>query len=135
MVEAANSTSVDSPHGISEWSMSGLTPAKSDIVQAPRVAESIFSVEAKLVKTHEIASRAKPGTVSSVMAIIEGVRFWVREDAINEDKSQIDPSVLKPIARMGGITYARLGDMFEIPRPRFDDVKEDHQVKPLIRPK
>lgn len=134
-VEAANSTSVDAPHGVSEWAMSGLTPASCDVVKAARVAESLFSVEGKLVATHEIQSKAKPGTVSGVMAVIEGVRFWAREDAIDESKSQLDPNVLKPVARMGGITYSRLGDMFEIPRPVFEQVKQDPEVQPLIKPK
>jgi hypothetical protein len=28
--------------------------------------------------------------------------------------------VLRPISRLGGITYARLMDMFELPRPNFE---------------
>jgi hypothetical protein len=53
------------------------------------------------------------------LAIIEGVRFWVRDDAINDDKSVIDLKVLKPISRLGGISYGRTTDAIEIPRPNF----------------
>lgn len=134
-VEAANSTSVDSPHGVSEWALSGLTQAPSDLVKPPRVGEAIFTVEGKLTKIEEIESRAKPGTTSTAVAFIEGIRFWAREDAIDETKSHIDPAVLKPIARLGGITYSRLTDMFEIPRPVYANVKEDAAAQDLIKPK
>ena len=93
-VEAANSTSINAPYGVSEWALSGLTPAPCTDVKASRVKESIFSVEGKLMETKEFESKAHPGTKTGVLAIIEGVRFWVREDAINEDKNLIDPAVL-----------------------------------------
>ena len=92
-LEAANATSVNAPYGISEWALTGLTPAPCKDVKASRVKEAIFSVEGKLVETKEFESRATPGKKTSVLAIIEGVRFWAREDAINEDRNLIDPSV------------------------------------------
>ena len=92
-IEAANSTSINSPYGISEWALSGLHPAKCSIVKADRVKEAVFSVEGKLMETREFESRATPGKKTSVLAIIEGVRFWAREDAINEDRNLLDPAV------------------------------------------
>jgi flavin reductase (DIM6/NTAB) family NADH-FMN oxidoreductase RutF len=92
-LEAANSTSVNAPYGTSEWALSGLTPAPCKDVKASRVKEAVFSVEGKLVETKEFESRSKPGEKSGVLAIIEGVRFWAREDAINEDKNLLDPAV------------------------------------------
>jgi hypothetical protein len=53
----------------------------------------VFSVEAKLVETKEFESRATPGKKTGVLAIVEGVRFWAREDAVNEDRNLIDPAV------------------------------------------
>lgn len=116
-IEAANATSIDLPYGVSEWSATGLTPAPCSEVQCSRVKEAVFSVEGKLMNTQEFESKVTPGKKTGVLALIEGVRFWVREDAINEDRSLIDPAVLRPIARLGGITYARAVDGFEIPRP------------------
>lgn len=92
-VEAANACSINAPYEISEWNISGLTSAPSQIVKPSRVKEAIFSVEAKLVETKEFESRATPGKKTGVLAIVEGVRFWVREDAINEAKDYIDPAV------------------------------------------
>lgn len=92
-IEAANYTSINAPEGVSEWAFSGLTPAKSKIVKPDRVAESVFSIEAKLVETREWESRVVPGKKTSVLGIVEGVRFWVREDAIDEEGVLIDPAV------------------------------------------
>jgi flavin reductase (DIM6/NTAB) family NADH-FMN oxidoreductase RutF len=49
-VEAANFTSINAPYGVSEWAISGLTPAPSTTVKATRVKESVFAIEGKLEK-------------------------------------------------------------------------------------
>lgn len=92
-LEAANATSVNAPYGISEWALTGLHPAPCKDVKASRVKEAVFSVEGRLMETKEFESRATPGKKTGVLAIIEGVRFWAREDAINEDRNLIDPAV------------------------------------------
>ena len=48
------------------------------------------------METKEFESRASPGKKTGVLAIIEGTRFWVREDAINEERNLIDPAVSRP---------------------------------------
>lgn len=93
-VEAANSTSINAPYGTSEWAVSGLTPAYDCVdVKCARVKEAIFSVEGKLESAREFESRQTPGKKTSVLAVIEGTRFWVREDALNKEKNLIDPAV------------------------------------------
>lgn len=94
-VEAANFTSINAPEGVSEWAFSGLKPAKSSIVKPDRVKEAVFSIEAKLVSTHEWTSRNPdtPEKKTGVTAFLEGVNFWVREDAIDEAGVLIDPAV------------------------------------------
>jgi flavin reductase (DIM6/NTAB) family NADH-FMN oxidoreductase RutF len=92
-IEAANFCSINAPAGISEWSFSGLHPSKSRLVKPDRVQEAVFSIEAKLVETKEFESRATPGKKTSVLAIVEGVNFWAREDGIDEEGVLIDPAV------------------------------------------
>ncbi|KAF3800318.1 hypothetical protein GCG54_00007766 [Colletotrichum gloeosporioides] len=120
-LEAANATSVNAPYGKSEWDVSGLTPV-SDCkhVKAARVKEAIFSIEGVLDSFKEYDSRATPGKKSGVVCIIEGKNFWVREDAINEQRNIIDPTVLRPVSRLGGITYGRTTEVLEIPRADWD---------------
>ncbi|KAI1451874.1 hypothetical protein F4805DRAFT_463345 [Annulohypoxylon moriforme] len=120
-VEAANVTSVDSPYDVSEWDISGLTPAFDTVdVKAPRVKEAVFSVECKLESVREFESKATPGKKSGSLVVLEGTRFWVREDALNEERNLIDPEVLRPISRLGGITYGRVTEAVEILRPSFE---------------
>jgi len=92
-IEAANATSVNAPYGVSEWALTGLHPAECKDIKCSRVKEAVFSVEGKLMKTEEFESRATPGKKTGVLAIIEGIRFWAREDAVNEDRNLIDPAV------------------------------------------
>jgi flavin reductase (DIM6/NTAB) family NADH-FMN oxidoreductase RutF len=113
-IEAAKATSIGAPYGMSEWALVGLHPAPCKGVQCSRAKESVFSIEGKL---RELESRATPGNKSGVMTIIEGVNFWVREDAIDETRSLIDPNVLRPMSRLGGISYGRTIEGLEIPRP------------------
>ncbi|KAI1073862.1 hypothetical protein F5B20DRAFT_574501 [Whalleya microplaca] len=119
-LEAANATSVDAPYGLSEWDVSGLTPAADCVdVKAPRVAEAVFSVECKVESIREFESRATPGKKTGCLVILEGTRFWAREDAVNEERNMLDPAVLRPVCRLGGITYGRVTEAIEIPRPVF----------------
>ena len=135
IAEAANSTSINAPYGTSEWAISGLHPAPCTTVKCSRVKESVFSVEGKLVETKEFESKAAPGKKTGVLAIIEGTRFWATEDAINEEKNIIDPAVLRPVSRLGGITYGRTLPGFEIPRPDFDKTQEAGKLEHLVKPK
>lgn len=100
-----------------------------------RVKEAVFSVEAKLVEIKEFESRVHKGRKTGCLAIIEGVRFWVREDAVNEERNGIDPTVLRPMSRMGGIMYGRALEGCELQRPEFGETKERGEVEGLIEKK
>ncbi|KAF1835879.1 hypothetical protein BDW02DRAFT_567631 [Decorospora gaudefroyi] len=136
-VEAANYTSINAPPGVSEWSFSGLHPAASQFVKPDRVQEAVFSIEGRLVDTVEWTSKneATPGKKTGVTAFIEGVNFWVRDDAVDEQGVLVDPAVLRPVSRLGGITYARVTQAFELPRPDFGEAVKDPAVESLARGK
>ncbi|TGJ81522.1 hypothetical protein E0Z10_g7240 [Xylaria hypoxylon] len=120
-IEAANATSIDAPTGYSEWAISGLTPIYDcETVRTPRAREAIFSVECKVDSIREFDSRANPGKKSGCMVLLEGLRFWVREDAINAERNAIAPEILRPMSRLGGITYGRTTDVIELQRPVFE---------------
>ncbi|KAI1810721.1 FMN-binding split barrel [Poronia punctata] len=120
-IEAANYTSIDAPTGISEWDVSGLTPSHDCVtVKTPRVREAVFSVECKVESVREFDSKGTPGKKSGVMVLLEGLRFWVREDAINEEGNMVATDVLRPVSRLGGIGYGRTVQGVELPRPVFE---------------
>lgn len=135
ILEASNASAIDTPPGIAEWALTGLTPAPCTDVKASRIKEAVFAVECKLVATHEVMSRVKPGKVANVITILEGTRFWVREDVVDEDRKMIDPAKSKPIGRLQGISYGRITDAFQIPWPIYEDVVEKAEKDGLIGPK
>ena len=118
-LEAANFASIDAPSHIDEWELSGLTPAKSEDVQPPHVAESAFSAEAKLVHHHEWKSKVDQKKPSGFTVLVEANGFHIREDLTNEDFSSVDLAKLKPVSRLGGISYGRTTDTCEVIRPEF----------------
>lgn len=74
-IEAANATSVNTPYGMSEWDVSGLTPVHDcETVNCARVKEAVVSIEAKLDIIKEFDSRANKGAKSGTMVILEGTR-------------------------------------------------------------
>ncbi|KAH8805367.1 hypothetical protein F5884DRAFT_754937 [Xylogone sp. PMI_703] len=133
-LEAANAASVNAPYGTSEWALTGLTPAKCESVKASRVGESIFSVEAVFMNLMEFESKKNPGKKQGAMVVVEGVNFWVREDALN-DKGTIDPDVLRPVSRLGGMRYGRLTESLEILRPVFEKDLEQDDLERLLSAK
>ncbi|KAJ2965614.1 hypothetical protein NQ176_g10531 [Zarea fungicola] len=98
MMEAVNATSLDPPHG-----------------------ESVFSIEGKVVDTKELGNHGKPGMSAAGVVLIQATRFWVREDATNDDASHIELDKLRPVAQLGGMAYGRITSTFELPRKRWAD--------------
>lgn len=138
-VEATNATSLDVPYETSEWSLSGLTPADSTIVRPKRVQEAVFSIEGKLLemKSLDYHSRAEQGKPVGALAIIEAKRFWVREDAVNEARDNVAIEALRPLVQLGGISYGRVRETFELPRPNLANELQDENrgLEKFIDPK
>ena len=70
------------------------------------------------------------GENTGAMVVLEGVWFHVREDAFtNEDQNVLREDVLQPISRLGGITYGRVINGFEIPRPIYAHLSQEDKEK------
>jgi hypothetical protein len=87
------------------------------------------------VETREFKSKQNTDKTTGVLAIVEGLRFWVREDALNEAGDFVDPAVLRPMSRLGRITYGRTTEVFDIPRPDFEATIKTPGVEALLKPK
>ncbi|HEY6390408.1 MAG TPA: flavin reductase family protein [Bryobacteraceae bacterium] len=112
IAEQMNITSGDFAADVDEFEAAGLTPIPSDLVRPPRVAESHVHLECKLYLTIEIGDL--PGAGSLVIG--EVVRLHVDDAYV--DNFKIDPDKLRAIGRMGGHSYARTTDRFEMIRPK-----------------
>lgn len=129
-VEAANSASIDCPADVSEFDVSGLTPLPSKTVKAPRVGESAFSMECKLIHHYDLLSPT--GTLSSTVLLGQISLFHVRDDIVDPVSLTIDEAKLHPVARMGGITYARTTSTFEIPRPSWKAEEGTEEMRKVL---
>jgi flavin reductase (DIM6/NTAB) family NADH-FMN oxidoreductase RutF len=106
-----NICSTEFPPDVDEFEASGLTPLPSDLVTPPRVAESRVSMECALIQIVSVSAKPLGGS----LVIGEVLRFHVAEELIRDFK--IDPDLLRPIGRMGGPTYTRVTDRFDMTRP------------------
>lgn len=113
LAEKMNETATDYPADFDEFDRAGLTPAASEVVRPPRVAESPVHMECKLYQTVPI------GSAGAILVIGEIVMIHVDERVIAEGK--VDSGLLKAVGRLGGMEYCRTGDRFVIVRKRFRD--------------
>ena len=112
--EAMNVTCIDAPPEIDELALAGLTPAASQAVGPPRIAESPVSFECRVL-TSLVTGPRQTAVIGRV------VRAHV-DDAVILDKERchIDTQALRLIARMHGSGwYARSSDLFQIDRPTW----------------
>jgi len=111
IINELNETSGLYDADVDEFVKAGLTPVESKIVRAPGVKESPVRMECRLYKTLSLGED-KGGSD----AIFGRVVHFYADDALIEN-SRIDEKQVKPIARLAGFKYSKLGEIIEIPRP------------------
>ena len=109
--EKMNVTSAEYTPDVDEFEASGLTPVASDFVKPPRVGESRASMECSLVQVVHVSPKPLGGSI----VLGEVLRFHIADEIVNDYK--VDPDALRAIGRMGGPTYARTTDRFNMERP------------------
>jgi flavin reductase (DIM6/NTAB) family NADH-FMN oxidoreductase RutF len=112
IAEQMNQTSAEVPPEVDEFELSGLTPIESDLVKPPRVAESKVQMECRLHQIVRVSD--KPG--GGILVLGQVLRFHVLDSLL--DGYKVDPGKLKAIGRMGGPTYVRTQDRFDMERPK-----------------
>ena len=114
-----NIFSTEFPPDVDEFEMSGLTPIPSDLVKPPLVKESHINMECRLLQIVDVSAKPLGGSI----VLGEVLRFHI-DDALFEN-FKIDPDELHPIGRMGGPTYTRTTDRFDMVRPKVSEAKQD----------
>ena len=104
-------TSTILPYGQSEFEYAGLTPASSETIQVPRIAEAPIAYECKLQRIVTVSDQ--PGGGSVVFGEVQCIH--VGDDIYQDGYILLD--VFKPIGRLGGAGYIRVTDTFEMQRP------------------
>ncbi|MBN8548675.1 MAG: flavin reductase family protein [Deltaproteobacteria bacterium] len=106
-------TAASFPYGVDEMSVVGLTAEPSLKVKPPRVKESAFQMECELYKTVEIGD----GSAGSTTVIFGKILFMHAHESVYKD-GRILFSEYKAIGRLGGFSYGRVTETFDIPVPR-----------------
>lgn len=112
LVEKMNTTSQAIPSNESEFDLAGLTPIDSVKIKAPRVKECLVTMECELVH-HYFLEDHKNGGACVVIGRV--VLFHVDEKIIIEG-TKINLEEYKPVARLAGSNYSKLGEIFSIKR-------------------
>jgi len=106
-----NVTAGEYPPEVDEFEVAGLTPLASEAVKPARVAEARVQMECVLREVVVVSSLPLGGS----LVLGEVVRLHVADGIVTDYR--IDPDKLAAIGRMGGPTYARTRDRFEMERP------------------
>ena len=111
--DAMNITSADLAYGQNEFTAAGLEMADCNTVNVPRVAAAPAALECKLWKVIELPKPETAGAGVMVIGMITGIH--IADETVKDGK--IDVTSYQPLARLGYMDYARIDDVFAMPRP------------------
>ena len=125
LAEALNRSAADFPPEISEFEWAGLTPIESDLVRAPRVLQAPVALEARLVEIIQIS------ITNNFLVMGEVVRVHISEAIMTG--TRVDPAKLRPLGRLAGSGFSRLGELFSLDRPTYKGLLESG-TEPMLLP-
>lgn len=118
LIEQMNASSVDAPHGVSEFDYAGLTPEPSRLVRPPRVREAHAALECKV--TEILSPKDLNGDPTSRYMIIgQVVGVYISDDALTD--GMFDVVKAGNVARLGYLDFSSVKEVFQRTRPRWKD--------------
>jgi flavin reductase (DIM6/NTAB) family NADH-FMN oxidoreductase RutF len=118
IADQMNVCSVDFPTDMSEIEAAGLTLVPGVSVPVPRIAEAPAALECRHHMTLEVTSRRH-------LCIGAVVRLHARPGIIDPARLHVNLDAYKPVARLFGNFYARLGEKFALKRRSFAEWQAD----------
>ncbi|MBT2730382.1 flavin reductase family protein [Bacillus sp. ISL-75] len=112
-VEKINKTAASLPSDQSEVKLANLTSVDSVKISVPGVKEAKIRMECSLEHSLELGSSDSPGCDFIIGRVVQ---FHI-EDEIYEN-GRIDARGLAAVSRLAGNNYAKIGEIFEIERPK-----------------
>ncbi len=112
IVEQMNTTSQSVSSDVNEFELAGLTAIPSLKVKAPRVKESPINMECELVHHYTLENNKHGGATIIIGRVI---MFHIDESVLLDD-FKINMETYKPVARLAGSNYSKLGEIFSIKR-------------------
>jgi flavin reductase (DIM6/NTAB) family NADH-FMN oxidoreductase RutF len=115
--EQMNLTSAEFAPGVDEMARAGLKPLPSRRVKAPRVAGSPIHFECVYLQTVVLPSDDPVTAAAIVLGQVVGIHI---DEAVMTD-GIVDISKFRPIARLGGMDYTVVDNVFTMNRPDPSD--------------
>ena len=112
LTESMNITAQSVLPEIDEFELAGVTPLASVIVKPMRVKESPITFECELVHHYFLEDHKKGGACIIVGRIVM-MHF---DDNLLLDNYTINLDIYKPVSRLAGANYAKIGELFSIKR-------------------
>ena len=112
VVKAMNLTSAELPANEDEFIYAGLTAINSEFIKPKRVKESKISFECKMIHNYTIPHSENNGATMIVGEIVM-MHF---DDDVLLDNYKINMENYKPVSRLAGSNYSKIGEIFSIKR-------------------
>lgn len=112
VVEAMNTTALSVSSDIDEFELAKVTPISSKLIKPMRVKESPIHFECEMVH-HYFLENHNQGGACIVIGRIVMMHF---DDAILLDNYKINMENYKPVSRLAGSNYSKIGEIFSIKR-------------------
>jgi flavin reductase (DIM6/NTAB) family NADH-FMN oxidoreductase RutF len=110
LTESMHQTSAPYERHVDEFTECGLTPVSSRRVTPPRVAEACAHLECRLM--HSMHLGTGPGGANLVIGRIILIHI---DDQMLDADGLADPARIDSVGRMGGQSYTRTRDRFDLP--------------------
>ncbi len=114
--DVINASSAEFPPETSEIEELGLECVPSEVVAPPRLSAAPLAFECRRERVLMIGEPPLTGLVLGQV-----VRFHVSERVWDEKTGRVDVRKLRPLARLGGEEWARLGEIERRPRPDWKE--------------
>ncbi|WP_409291277.1 flavin reductase family protein [Peribacillus sp. SCS-37] len=114
IVEASNETAAELDYNHSEIERAGFTLIQSTAVKVPGIREAKVRLECKIERIIPLGGTG--GIPGCDLLIGRVCRYHIEEQLY--EKGRIDPRGLKPVSRLAGNSYAKLGEIFDLERPK-----------------
>jgi flavin reductase (DIM6/NTAB) family NADH-FMN oxidoreductase RutF len=112
LAEQMNATAQSVPSEIDEFELAGVTPIASHKIKPMRVKESPITFECELVH-HYFLEDHKHGGACVIIGRVVMMHF---DDRVLLDNYKINLETYRPISRLAGSHYSKLGELFSVKR-------------------
>jgi flavin reductase (DIM6/NTAB) family NADH-FMN oxidoreductase RutF len=100
-------------YGVDEFTMAGVVSEPCRAIPCVRVKGARAVLECRLVDTHVYGNRHKVN-----LTVGEVVHAFLADELAVPGKKRADADKIQPVARLGGVNYAKLGERFQLTRPK-----------------